>query len=135
MLDKQTVIKPKGENMTQEILDLIKEFGLIDITTDRQKANGTTILRDEQTSCSYGIYTSGYVRRKVDDHYDDIPSTHYQLNLTKSEKKTIYFGDNQNRSYTYTQKERILIHNHTLQIELLKRRIPSFRKYVIRNYK
>ena len=42
---------------------VVTKFGLVNITTKRQKTNGTEMYFDPETNVKYGVYESGYVRR------------------------------------------------------------------------
>ena len=87
----------------REAVTLFKILGIKDITTERQRKNGTTVyelpMRKAYSSISYPIrfatYSTGYVRNISEDL-----SSCYQINKTKQVPSD--YGD-------YTNTERILI--------------------------
>jgi len=64
-----------------DIYKALLKMGLIDVTTERQEANGTIALFDSETGAKYTFTAAGYYRREylVDDNpYKD--KVIYQLN-------------------------------------------------------
>jgi len=105
----------------REAMTLFKILGIKDITTERQRNNGTTVfelpMRKAYSSTSYPIrfatYETGYVRNVSEDN-----SSPYQINKTRQEPSS--YGD-----YTYT--ERILIPKW-------EDRLIYLAKFIIKNY-
>ena len=105
----------------REAMTLFKILGIKDITTERQRNNGTTVyelpMRKTYSSTSYPIrfatYSTGYVRNISEDN-----SSCYQINKTRQEPSS--YGD-----YTYT--ERILIPKW-------EDRLIYLAKFIIKNY-
>ena len=105
----------------REAHTLFKILGIKDITTERQRNNGTTVyelpMRKAYSSTSYPIrfatYSTGYVRNISEDL-----SSCYQINKTRQEPSS--YGD-----YTYT--ERILIPKW-------EDRLIYLAKFIIKNY-
>ena len=103
----------------REAMTLFKILGIKDITTERQRNNGTTVfelpMRKAYSSTSYPIrfatYSTGYVRNISEDSC-------YQINKTRQEPSS--YGD-----YTYT--ERILIPKW-------EDRLIYLAKFIIKNY-
>ena len=105
----------------REAATLFKILGIKDITTERQRKNGTTVyelpMQRAYPGTSYPIrfatYEAGYVRNVSEDN-----SSPYQINKTRREPSS--YGD-----YTYT--ERILIPKW-------EDRLIYLAKFIIKNY-
>tara|TARA_R110002126_G_scaffold20323_3_gene75303 strand:- start:652 stop:1173 length:522 start_codon:yes stop_codon:yes gene_type:complete len=105
----------------REAVTLFKILGIKDITTERQRKNGTTVyelpMRKAYSSISYPIrfatYSTGYVRNISEDL-----SSCYQINKTKQVPSD--YGD-------YTNTERILIPKW-------EDRLIYLAKFIIKNY-
>ena len=76
------------------LLEFYKAIGMKDVTTDRQRKNGTIQFQDltiHTNRVYYTFHKSGYFRRKiVSNHvgymcYHFRSTEHYQLNRTKRE--------------------------------------------------
>ena len=101
----------------REVMTLFKILGIKDITTERQRKNGTTVyelpMRKVYPSASYPIrfatYSTGYVRNISEDSC-------YQINKTKK-------GSSDYVNYT----ERILI-------PMWEDRLIYLAKFIIKNY-
>lgn len=113
--------------MTQTIslLTQISELGLENITTDRQKKNGTMMFFDNKTGSKYGIYKSGYIRRQNNERL-------YQLNQRPA---TIISRETINgHKYTFSTKDITLVHDFDQQLEILIKGVKNYRAYYSKNY-
>ena len=105
----------------REAVTLFKILGIKDITTERQRKNGTTVyelpMQRAYPGTSYPIrfatYSTGYVRNISED-----TSSCYQINKTKQVPSD--YGD-------YTNTERILIPKW-------EDRLIYLAKFIIKNY-
>jgi len=105
----------------REAVTLFKILGIKDITTERQRKNGTTVyelpMRRAHPGTSYPIrfatYSTGYVRNVTEYN-----SGCYQINKTRQEPSS--YGD-------YTHTERILIPKW-------EDRLIYLAKFIIKNY-
>jgi len=105
----------------REAATLFKILGIKDITTERQRKNGTTVyelpMQRAYPTTSYPIkfatYSTGYVRNISEDN-----SSCYQINKTKQLPSD--YGD-------YTNTERILIPKW-------EDRLIYLAKFIIKNY-
>jgi len=105
----------------REAVTLFKILGIKDITTERQRKNGTTVyelpMQRAYPTTSYPIkfatYSTGYVRNISEDN-----SSCYQINKTKQLPSD--YGD-------YTNTERILIPKW-------EDRLIYLAKFIIKNY-
>ena len=105
----------------REAMTLFKILGIKEITTERQRKNGTTVyelpMQRAYPGTSYPIrfatYEAGYVRNVSEDN-----SSPYQINKTRQEPSS--YGD-----YNYT--ERILIPKW-------EDRLIYLAKFIIKNY-
>jgi len=107
----------------REAMTLFKILGIKDITTERQRNNGTTVfelpMRKAYPGTSYPIrfatYETGYVRNVSEDN-----SSPYQINKTRQVPSSHIYED-------YTCKERILIPKW-------EDRLIYLAKFIIKNY-
>ncbi|MFA5152085.1 MAG: hypothetical protein WC554_05975 [Clostridia bacterium] len=77
----------------KKAIKLLKNDGLFECSSERQKTNGTLYFVDPKTMTGYSITKSGYCRR----HTFNISNygyriNHYQLNKTIQEKKNDRYG-------------------------------------------
>lgn len=112
-------------DVTKEIMSIankISKAGLIDVTTDRQRKNGTQMYRDPQTNAYYCVYSSGYVRRVYKYASEKYPwSMPYPVNKRKIEKvKTL-------KGYEYEIKTYVLVPNFPDRIELMFEAVETYR--------
>ena len=100
---------------------LTQEYPLVDITTSKQKKNGTRMFKLGEST--FATYSSGMVRRIVRTRFKQLSC--YQLNPTRIGKT--YFMNSDLTVDFYPSKQRVLIHNDKNRLEYLK-------KYLIKNY-
>ncbi len=100
-------------------------LGFEDVTTPRQKQNGTLMLKDinsgEKEIC-YAMYKSGYVRRIFNSYRSERDM--YQLNPVKINRFEMHVGTP--HSYTGTEVERILIQDPLDQMLLMFNRAHRY---------
>lgn len=67
---------------------------LTEVTTARQKANGTRMFHCSRTNTYYGSYASGYIRRGIPSNFPSPGATHifYQINKTTSSYISSYYS-------------------------------------------
>ena len=108
----------------REAMTIFKILGIKDITTDRQRKNGTTVYELpisqvwqslEPKPLRFATYTTGYVRNISESN-----SSCYQINKTKKVEV------NEHHNY-YERTERILIPNW-------EDRLIYLAKFIIKNY-
>jgi hypothetical protein len=113
-----TEIKSAREAMT-----IFKILGIKDVTTDRQRKNGTTVYELPISQVwqtlnpkpiRFATYESGYVRNVTEDL-----ASPYQINKTKTHPSS--------REHYYGYKERILINSW-------EDRLIYLAKFIIKNY-
>ena len=100
---------------------LTQEYPLVDITTSKQKKNGTRMFKLGEST--FATYSSGMVRRVVRNRFKQLSC--YQLNPTRI-GKTYFMNSDLTVDY-YPSKQRVLIHNDKNRLEYLK-------NYLIKNY-
>ena len=100
---------------------LTQEYPLVDITTSKQKKNGTRMFKLGEST--FATYSSGMVRRVVRTRFKQLSC--YQLNPTRIGKT--YFMNSDLTVDFYPSKQRVLIHNDKNRLEYLK-------NYLIKNY-
>ena len=114
-----TEIKSAREAMT-----IFKILGIKDVTTDRQRKNGTKVYElpihqmwgpYSKHPLRFATYTTGYIRNVTESM-----SSPYQINKTKK-------VSTRTSGYAYDSIERILIHSWEEQLIYLA-------KYIIKNY-
>lgn len=108
----------------REALTIFKILGIKDITTDRQRSNGTTVYElpieqmwspDNKKNLRFATYSTGYVRNVTENL-----SSPYQIN----QKEIIPAGTN---GHSYSHSRRILIPNW-------EDRLIYLAKYIVKNY-
>ena len=108
----------------REALTIFKILGIKDVTTDRQRKNGTTVyelpIQQMWQTCvpkplRFACYRSGYVR-----NVSDYNSSAYQINKTKKVEVNEYHN-------YYERTERILILNYD-------ERLVYLANFILRNY-
>ena len=100
---------------------LTQDYPIVDVTTKRQKKNGTRMFR--LGNSLFATYESGMVRKVIRSRFNELSC--YQLNPTRIGKR--YFMKADLTVNSYPAKSRILIHNDKSRLEYLKR-------YLIKNY-
>jgi hypothetical protein len=114
-----TEIKSAREAMT-----IFKILGIKDVTTDRQRKNGTTVYELpisqvwqtlQPKPLRFATYTTGYVRNVTEGL-----ASSYQINKTKK-------VSTRTSGYAYDTVERILIHSW-------EERLIYLAKFIIKNY-
>ena len=109
----------------REAHTLFKILGIKEITTDRQRKNGTIVYELPISQVwqtlnpkplRFAIYETGYIRNVTEGL-----ASPYQINKVKVRKHDIRNG------YAYDTKERILIHSW-------EERIIYLAKFIIKNY-
>lgn len=102
-------------------MNKLEALRLTEVTTDRQRQNGTRSWWDPIAKCFYNSYSTGYIRRAFPRQknwtgfYTEVL---YQLNLTR---KAV---DNQGYEYT----ERIMIMDEESRINKLANAVINYRK-------
>ena len=104
---------------------LIKNFPFLvleEVTTPRQKKNGTRMFLCPRTNVKYGSYSSGYVRRIYPgNRYKEMM---YQLNPVK--RFPVSFTTKDGRPWRYTRVLRIMIPNENDRLQLIYNRAASY---------
>ena len=101
-------------NEEQLAIDTLKALGAKNVTTNRQKMNGTTMF-ELPTGDNVAEFSSGYIRKYLMSDVEGYKyHTCYQLNpVYKSPFKiitsngTLYEGHNNNRMLIYSRTERL----------------------------
>lgn len=111
---------------SKDILEIFDIMNIKDVTTDRQKKNGTTVFEFDNTGDPYGPnelrfaeYKTGYVR-SLNGYCC------YQINKKKSKQKSYTSYDGKTNYYRCTS-ERILIPKRKDRLEFLL-------KFLLKNY-
>ena len=99
---------------------LTQNYPLVDVTTKRQKKNGTRMFKLGEAL--FATYESGMVRRIIRTRFRELSC--YQLNPTRAGKK--YFMNHDLIVNSYPSKTRVLIYNDIDRLEYLRR-------YLIKN--
>ena len=100
---------------------LTKEYPLVDVTTKRQKKNGTRMFRLGDSL--FATYESGMVRKVIRTRFKELSC--YQLNPTRIGKR--YFMKADLTVTSYPTKSRVKIYTDERRLQYLKR-------YLIKNY-
>jgi hypothetical protein len=100
---------------------LTKEYPLVDVTTKRQKKNGTRMFKLGDSL--FATYQSGMVRKVIRTMFNELSC--YQLNPTRIGKE--YFMDSDLTVISYPTKSRVKIYTD-------KRRLQYLKRYLIKNY-
>ena len=101
---------------------LIKDFTLQEISTPRQKKNGTRMFLCPRTNVKYGSYSSGYVRRIYPgNRYKEMM---YQLNPVT--RFFVSYTGQDGRLWSYTRVERIMILNENDRLQLIYNRAAAY---------
>ncbi len=100
---------------------LTQDYPLVDVTTKRQKKNGTRMFKLGEAL--FATYESGMVRKVVRTRFRELSC--YQLNPTRIGKR--YFMQDDLTVTSYPTKSRVLIYTEKRRLEYLKR-------YLIKNY-
>lgn len=74
-----SVARP-AEQSQRMTFDVPQIKGVVDITTDKQRANGTVMLLDKETSLKYTLHQNGYVRRIA-------PTSEYTKSVTNGREE------------------------------------------------
>jgi len=108
----------------REAMTIFKILGIKDVTTDRQRKNGTTVYELpisqvwqtlQPKPLRFATYTTGYVRNVTEGL-----ASSYQINKTKK-------VSTRTSGYAYDTVERILIHSW-------EERLIYLAKFIIKNY-
>ena len=112
-------LKAEADTFAQQ---LTQDYPLVDVTTKRQKKNGTRMFRlgDETL---FATYESGMVRKIIRTRFKELSC--YQLNPSRTVER--YFMKADLTVNSYPGKSRILIYNDKSRLEYLRR-------YLIKNY-
>ncbi len=101
--------------------ELTQEYPLVDVTTSKQKKNGTRMFKLGEDL--FATYSSGMIRKVIRTRFKQLSC--YQINPTRIGKT--YFMNSDLTVDSYPSKQRVLIHNDKNRLEYLK-------KYLIKNY-
>ena len=101
--------------------ELTQEYPLVDVTTSKQKKNGTRMFKLGEDL--FATYSSGMIRKVIRTRFKQLSC--YQINPTRIGKT--YFMNPDLTVDFYPSKQRVLIHNDKNRLEYLK-------KYLIKNY-
>jgi hypothetical protein len=101
--------------------ELTQEYPLVDVTTSKQKKNGTRMFKLGEDL--FATYSSGMIRKVIRTRFKQLSC--YQINPTRIGKT--YFMNSDLTVDFYPSKQRVLIHNDKNRLEYLK-------KYLIKNY-
>lgn len=88
----------------------------VEVTTPRQRKNGTRVWRDPMTNCQYASYPSGYVRRIVKGFFQS--QVMYPLNKR-------YWGDDLPITY-------VLIHDEEEREDLMAHAVINYRNNTVK---
>lgn len=108
----------------QKAIQIMLNAGLKEVTSQRQKVNGTIKFYDPQANCYYLIYASGYVRRQT--AWNQI----YQLNQKRrrGEKQTFY-NSFLGKDVVYYDYDRVVMPcNYEELAKICQSNIVSYRK-------
>ena len=98
-------------------IDTLKALGVKDVTTNRQKNNGTTMF-ELPTGDNVAEFKSGYIRKYLMSQQDKYKyHTCYQLNPTYKTPYKMIWSDG--RLYEGTHNNRMLIHNRAERLKRL----------------
>jgi hypothetical protein len=100
---------------------LTQDYPLVDVTTKRQKKNGTRMFKLGDSL--FATYQSGMVRKVIRTMFNELSC--YQLNPTRIGKE--YFMDSDLTVISYPTKSRVKIYTD-------KRRLQYLKRYLIKNY-
>lgn len=111
----------------KHILEIFDAMNIKDVTTDRQRKNGTTVFEipyknplNPAHKYQFAEYETGYVRK-----IDNACASPYQLNKRKTNKRT--YTNYKGELKTYDSYERILIPKR-------KDRLKFLLEFLIKNY-
>ncbi len=112
-------LKAEADTFAQQ---LTQDYPLVDVTTKRQKKNGTRMFRlgDETL---FATYESGMVRKIIRTRFKELSC--YQLNPSRIVER--YFMKADLTINSYPGRSRVLIYNDKSRLEYLRR-------YLIKNY-
>ena len=111
-------LQAEADNFAQQ---LTQDYPLVEVTTKRQKKNGTRMFRLGEAL--FATYESGMVRKIIRTRFRELSC--YQLNPTRIGKR--YFMNDDLTVTSYPTKSRVLIYTEKRRLEYLKR-------YLIKNY-
>ena len=116
-------------------MDITSGTNLTEITTPRQKQNGTRMFQCSRTNTQYGSYSSGYVRRII-NYTIPIYTVNSEGNLVKaldSNQKTQYPLNKRTRNATEYAKNdfisSIMISNETDRLNLIVKASQAYKGY------
>jgi len=112
-------LQAEADNFAQQ---LTQDYPLVEVTTKRQKKNGTRMFRLGEF-LFFATYESGMVRKIIRTRFRELSC--YQLNPTRIGKR--YFMQDDLTVTSYPTKSRVLIYTEKRRLEYLKR-------YLIKNY-
>ena len=112
-------LQAEADNFAQQ---LTQDYPLVEVTTKRQKKNGTRMFRLGEF-LFFATYESGMVRKIIRTRFRELSC--YQLNPTRIGKR--YFMNGDLTVTSYPTKSRVLIYTEKRRLEYLKR-------YLIKNY-
>ena len=116
--------------MKLEPLEILKTIGVTEVTTSRQKANGTRMFLYPQKKMynsghtehiRFAIYESGYVRRVTSAH-----AANYYIN-TRFKSKEAWYNSLKKKHVLHEVKKPLLIFDEQHRLEYLC-------SYILRNY-
>ena len=111
-------LQAEADNFAQQ---LTQDYPLVEVTTKRQKKNGTRMLKLGESL--FATYESGMVRKVIRTRFRELSC--YQLNPTRIGKS--YFMQDDLTVTSYPTRSRVLIYTEKRRLEYLKR-------YLIKNY-
>ena len=112
-------LQAEADNFAQQLTQF---YPLVEVTTKRQKKNGTRMFRLGEF-LFFATYESGMVRKIIRTRFRELSC--YQLNPTRIGKR--YFMQDDLTVTSYPTKSRVLIYTEKRRLEYLKR-------YLIKNY-
>ena len=116
--------------MNLEPLEILKAIGVTEVTTNRQRANGTRMFLYPQKKMynsghtepiRFAIYESGYVRRVTNGH-----AANYYIN-TRFKSMVAWYHNTKKKHELYEVKKPLLILDEQHRLEYLC-------GYILRNY-
>ena len=96
--------------------ELTQEYPLVDVTTSKQKKNGTRMFKLGEDL--FATYSSGMIRKVIRTRFKQLSC--YQINPTRIGKT--YFMNSDLTVDFYPSKQRVLIHNDKNRLEYNKKK-------------
>ena len=99
------------------LINQLRDIGLIEITTDRQYKNGTRMFYDDEANCWYASYKSGYARRI------------YITTWPAGAKTNMYYLNKKSKN-RWEWSSAILLDGENERLKLIYDRVHKYREYL-----